>query len=165
MPSFANIQEEIASMLSIPDEELTDEQRAAMDAYLDELGTQEADKVDSFAAFIRAETARNKYYREESQRFANKAKTSESRINFLKSRYLATMQQAGVKKITGNAYTLSIRSTPAVEVEDVDLLDDLYCRVIPERREPDKQIIKEYLRAGGSLPGCRLVQSDSLQIR
>ena len=165
MPSFVDIEEEISSMLSIPDDDLTDEQKTVMDQYLDELGIQEADKIDSFGAFIRAETARNKYYREEAQRFSNKAKTSENRINYLKSRYLAIMGQAGVKKITGKAYTLSVRSTPAVEVEDVDLLDDLYCRVIPERREPDKQIIKEYLRAGGTLPGCRLVQSDSLQIR
>jgi len=165
MAKFSEIETEISNMLSIPDDQLDDEQRKALDQYLDELGIQECEKIDAFASFIRAETARAKYYKEESQRLANKAKTSEGHINYLKHKYLATMQIAGVKKITGNAYTLSIRSTPAVEVEDVDLLDDLYCRVIPERREPDKQIIKEYLRAGGSLPGCRLVQSDSLQIR
>ena len=45
MPTFETIQEEIAGMLSIPDDELTDEQRAAMDAYLDELG-----KLGSFFA-------------------------------------------------------------------------------------------------------------------
>lgn len=37
MPTFNEIQQEIAGMLSIPDEELTPEQREAMDAYMDEL--------------------------------------------------------------------------------------------------------------------------------
>ena len=46
MPTFNEIQQEIAGMLSIPDEELTPEQREAMDAYMDELAKVEADKVD-----------------------------------------------------------------------------------------------------------------------
>lgn len=58
MPSFSEIQEEIQNMLEISDEELNDEQKAAMDAYLDELATQEAAKVDGFAQYIKLETAR-----------------------------------------------------------------------------------------------------------
>ena len=49
MPNFADIQTEIAAMLDIPDEELTDEQRQVMEDYLDELGVAEAAKVDGFA--------------------------------------------------------------------------------------------------------------------
>ena len=165
MPSFQNIEEEISSMLAIPDEDLTDAQRAALDAYLDELGDQEASKIDSFASFIRAETARAKYYREESQRLASKARTAEERIGFLKHKYLCTMQSAGLTKIAGNAYSLSIRHTPSVEVTDVDRLDDLYVRIIPARREPDKKTIGEALKGGVDVPGCRIVMSDSLQIR
>ena len=165
MPSFDQIQTEIQNMLDVPDDQLTDEQRAAMDAYLDELAGQEADKVDSFALFIRAETARAKYFKEEGQRLTNKAKTAEGRINYLKHKYLCTMQQHGLTKIQGNAYSLSIRHTPTVEVTDVDLLDDLYARVIPAKREADKRVILEALKSGVDVPGCRIVQTDSLQIR
>lgn len=49
MPTFNEIQQEIAGMLSIPDEELTPEQREAMDAYIDELAKLEADKVDGLS--------------------------------------------------------------------------------------------------------------------
>ena len=52
MPSFVAIQDEISAMLSVPDEDLTDEQRALMCEYLDELGSQEQDKVDAFAQFV-----------------------------------------------------------------------------------------------------------------
>ena len=38
IPSFDAIQQEIANILDIPDEELTDEQRLAVEDYLNELG-------------------------------------------------------------------------------------------------------------------------------
>lgn len=165
MASLADIETEISSMLSIPDEQLNDEQRAAMDAYLDELAGQEAEKIDSFAAFLRAETARAKYFKEEAQRLSSKAKTAEGRINYLKHQYLCTMQSAGLTKIQGNAYSVSIRQTPSVEVTDVDSLDDMYCRIVPAKREPDKKLIAEALKGGMTIPGCRLTHNDSLQIR
>ena len=165
MPSFENIQTEIAAMLSIPDEELTDEQRKAMDQYLDELAQAESDKIDGFCAFLREETARVKFYREESARLSCKARAAEGRISFLKHKYLSILQEHGIEKVKGNAYSLSIKHTPSVVIEDETDLDDIYCRVIPEKREPDKRTILEALKGGVEIPGCRLVQSDSLQIR
>lgn len=165
MPTMQQIQDEISNMLGIPDEELTAEQRAAMDTYLDELAEQEASKVDSFAAFIREESAHAKFLKDEAARLASKARRAENRIGYLKARYMTIMQQAGVRKIKGNAYALSIRSTPTVQVDDVNALDDFYCRIVPARREPDKRIIMERLKGGGTLPGCRLVESESLRIR
>lgn len=165
MPSFDHIQQEISAMLSVNDEDLTEEQKQAMDAYLDELGHAESEKIDGFAAFIREESYRAKYYAEEAKRLANKAKTAEGRINFLKAKYLDIMRENGVSKIKGNAYTLSVRHIQHVVVDDDAQLDDLYMRVIPEKREPDKRVIGEALKGGVSIPGCRLEQTDSLQIR
>ena len=165
MPSMESLQAEIAAMLDVADDELTEEQRAAMDQYLNELGQAEADKVDAFASFIREESARAKYYREESARLASKARNAEGRIGYLKSKYLAIMQEHGLSKVKGNAYALSIRHTPTAVVDDDSSLDDLYCRIIPAKREPDKRTILEALKGGVEIPGCRLVQSDSLMIR
>lgn len=164
MPSFEAIQTEISAMLDVADE-LTPEQQKEMDKYLDELAGQESDKIDSFAAFIREETARALYYKEEAKRLASKAKTAEERIGFLKNRYLGIMQEHGVSKIKGNAYAISIRHTPRVVIDDEASLDDLYVRIIPAKREPDKRIIGEALKGGVAIPGCRLEMSDSLQIR
>lgn len=151
-------------MLDVADE-LTPEQQKEMDKYLDELAGQESDKIDSFAAFIREETARALYYKEEAKRLASKAKTAEERIGFLKARYLYIMKENGIEKIKGNAYQISIRHTPRVEIENVADLDDLYCRIVPEKREADKKVIAEALKGGVQIPGCRLEQTDSLQIR
>ena len=165
MASFDSIQQEIAAMLDVADEDLTEEQRAAMDAYLNELAQAEADKIDGFCAFLREESARAKFYRDESQRLASKARTAEGRIAYIKDKYLNIMRQNGLNKISGGAYSISIRHTPTVAVDDAGALEDLYCRVIPAKREPDKRVILEALKGGVEIPGCHIVQSDSLQIR
>ncbi|MBQ9407430.1 MAG: siphovirus Gp157 family protein [Desulfovibrio sp.] len=165
MPTFEQIQFEIANMLDVPDEELDEEQRKEMNEYLDMLASQEANKVDGFAAFIKEETARVTFLKDESRRLADKAKIAERRMAFLKSRYLQIMQEHGLQRIKGNIYTLSIRRSQSVEVDNVETLDDFYCRIVPARREADKKIIGEYLKGGGNLDGCRLVESNSLQIR
>lgn len=107
MPSFQNIQEEISSMLSIPDEELTPEQRSAMDAYLDDLGRMEVRKVDAFGRFLRLEQDHIDALKQEAQRLAARAKAAQNRIDGLRNHYVATMQQSGVTKIRGDIYCLS----------------------------------------------------------
>lgn len=165
MPSFDAIQQEIAGMLSVPDEELTDEQRAMMDAYLDELGQQEAAKVDAFGQFLRVQSATAEACKKEAQRLRNKAKTAESRIAWLKAKYLDIMQTNGLRKVQGNAYTLSVRENEAVAVpEDVSALPDLYLRR-KTSVEADKAVIEEALKAGQVIPGCELRKSYSLQVR
>ena len=164
MPSFSDIQDEISSMLSIPDEDLTDEQRAAMDAYLNDLAGAEADKVDAFGQFVRLESAKADACKKEAQRLANKAKTAEGRISYLKHLYLCTMQQNGLKKVQGSAYTLSIREADSVDVTDVAALPDMYLRR-KESVEPDKTVLKEALKGGLEIPGATLVKTSSLQIR
>lgn len=164
MPNFADIQEEIAAMLDIPDEELTDEQRQAMEDYLDELGVTEAAKVDGFAQFIRMETAGIEALKEESKRLAAKARTRENRIAYLKGRYLGVMQEHGLKKISGKVYALSLRASERVAV--TAMVDSLPHEYVHEKvsREPDKLAIRDDLKAGKTIPGCELTTAYSLQI-
>lgn len=165
MPSFDAIQQEIAGMLSVPDEELTDEQQAMMNAYLDELGQQEAAKVDAFGQFLRIQSATAEACKKEAQRLASKAQTAESRIAWLKAKYLNIMQTNGLRKVQGNSYTLSVRESEAVAVpQDVSGLPELYLRR-KETIEADKAVIKEALAAGQEVPGCELRKSYSLQVR
>ena len=164
MTTFSNIQDEISSMLSIPDEDLTDEQRAAMDAYLNDLAGAEASKVDAFGQFVRLESAKADACKKEAQRLANKAKTAEGRISYLKHMYLCTMQTNGLKKVQGSAYTLSIREADSVDVTDINALPDLYLRR-KETVEPDKVVLREALKGGICIPGAALVKTQSLMVR
>ena len=75
------------------------------------------------------------------------------------------MHDNGLKKIQGNAYTISTReSTSVVVPEDLSQLDDLFLRR-KETVEADKTAIREHLERGMSIPGCALKTTISLQIR
>lgn len=162
--TFVQIQEEIASMLSIPDEELTPEQRETMASYLDELASMEVSKVDGFGQFLKIQSSHAAACKEEAKRLAGKAKAAESKLAYLKESYLMAMRQQNLKKVSGNAYTLSVRESEAVAVTAlVENLPPLYRRE-KISLEPEKILIKEALKGGISIPGCELVKSYSLQV-
>ena len=163
MPSFSQIQEEVRSMLDIDESELTDEQKETLCAYLDELGDQEADKVDSFGEFIRLESARAEALKAEAQRLANKARTAANRISFLKSRYLDAMQRNGLQNVRGQVYALSVRATDIVTITNEVMLPK---RFVVEKTTimPDKLAIKDALKKGEAVPGAILDKSYSLRV-
>ena len=101
MPTFADIQEEIAGMLSIPDEDLTPDQRTALDAYLTELAKLEADTADDFGQFIRLHYAQAQACRDEARRLTAKAPATENRIARLKEFYTEAMRRNGLHKVSG----------------------------------------------------------------
>lgn len=161
MPSFSAIENEISNMLDIPDEQLTDEQRAAWDAYMTELGKQEADKIDNFALFVRIESAHAEALRTEAQRLSSRARTAENRIAYLKKCYTDTLKAAGLQCVNGSVYRLSIRSTDVVRITDDAILPAEYVRT-KTTTEPDKVALKSALKEGQAIPGAELEKSYSL---
>ena len=165
MATLSAIQQEIENMLSIPDEMLTDEQRATMDVYLDELGQQEADKVDGFGQFLRLQTARAEAMREEVMRLYNAARCIENRLERLKLYYVGVLRVNNLQRVSGNVYTLSIRKAERVEVPaNVSGLGEAFVRR-KVKVEPDKKAIGDALKAGQEVHGCRIVESYSLQVK
>ena len=165
MPTFKDIQDEIRNILDIPDEELTDEQRAAVEDYLNELGQQEASKVDGFAQFVRLEEARAKAMKEEAKRLTSRAKTAEGRLSYLKARYLDIMSSNGLRKVQGDAYTLSVRESKSVVVpDDLTTLDEIFLHR-KEVVEADKVLIREAIQRGQEVPGCELRSTYSLIVK
>lgn len=164
MPTFAQIQEEIASMLSIPDDEISSEQREAMHTYLDELASMETSKIDGFGQFLKIQSSLADACKEEAKRLAGKAKAAEAKLSYLKESYLMAMRQQNLKKISGNAYTISVRESEVVAITSlVESLPELYRRE-KISLEPEKVLIKEALKGGVTIPGCTLIKSYSLQV-
>ena len=164
LPTFDHIEEELSAMLSISEEELTDEQRMNLEAYLDELGQQEADKIDRFCQFIRIETERAEAIKAESKRLARKAQTAQNRLDYIRARYLTIMQQHGLRKVSGNVYTASVRESQAVAIEDQNAIPAEFWKV-KEERTVDKVMVKNHIKAGQVVPGCSLIPTYSLQTR
>lgn len=163
MPSFSAIEQEISNMLDIPDDQLTEEQKETLDAYLNDLGSQEASKIDNFALFVRLESARAEALRAEAQRLSSRARTAENRIAYLKMRYMQAIEQSGLQGIKGSVYRLSIRGTDVVKITDELVLPAEYVRT-KTTIEPDKTAIKAALKEGVEIPGAELAKSYSLQV-
>lgn len=163
MPSFAEIQFELASVLAVPEEELTEDQKALLPGYIDFLKGQERDKIDAFWAFIKEEEGRADAIKAESKRLASKAATIQNRLSYLRGLYLHVMRSNGLKKVSGNAYTLSVRTAKKVDVFDQNIVPEEFLRIIPESREVDKNAAKAALKEGRDVPGCALIETYSLQ--
>lgn len=164
MATFNEIQLEIADMLAIPDEELTDEQRELLEAYLDDLAAMEQEKIDSFAQFAKLELERAESIEEEGRRLSAKARAIKNRVQYLKSRYLGIMRARGLKKIAGKIYTVSARETDVVCIQDPHAVPPCFWHEKVER-SVDKLAVRDILKQGGEVPGCALESSFSLQIR
>lgn len=167
-PTFAQIQEEIENMLDIPDEELTVEQRRLMDEYLNELAEQEAGKVDNFAGFVKRQAGIAEAVKKEADRLAAKAKAINNKIDSLKRRYVEIMRSHGIKKVSGNVYSIGVRENAKVEVVNLDKLvqdnNPLYVKT-EITYKPDKMAIKEAIKGGVEVPGCVVEKTYSLNIR
>ena len=164
LPTFDHIEEELSAMLSIPEEELTEEQKLDLEQYLDELGQQEADKIDRFCQFVRIETERAEAIKAESKRLARKAQTAQNRLDYIRARYLTIMQQHGLRKVSGKVYTASVRESQAVAIEDQNAIPAEFWKV-KEERTVDKVMVKNHIKAGIEVPGCSLVPTYSLLTR
>ena len=164
LPTFDHIEEELSAMLSIPDEELTEEQKLDLEHYLDELAGQEADKIDRFCQFVRIESERADAIKAESKRLARKAQTAQNRLDYIRARYLTIMQQHGVRKVSGKVYTASVRESQAVAIEDQAVIPAEFWKV-KEERTVDKVMVKNHIKAGQVVPGCSLIPTYSLLTR
>ena len=174
LPSFAAIQEEIQNILDVFDNiendrdeysmELNDAQRVELDIYLEELGTQEAQKVDGFAQFLRMSEAQQQALKAEADRLLKRAKTLENTRNYLKMRYLQVMEQYGLKKVSGQTYTISRRCTKCVQIiSEQDIPEEFCCEKTIVA--PVKQKIMAALKEGKEVPGCQLSETVSLQVK
>lgn len=160
--TLAMIETEIAAMLDVADDELTEDQKLAMDAYLAELGQAESDKVDAFAGFIKMQTARAKAIKEESQRLASRARAIENKLASMKEHYQFILTQHDLKKISGKVYQISLRPSKSVCVDNIDALPEEYRKVTVEARKSE---IKKALESGQVIAGCSIVEKESLSIR
>lgn len=164
LPKLEEIENEIENVLDISEVQLSPEQQATVDEYLDMLGMQEMKKIDAFAGFIREQAARADACRKESQRLAKKARTIESKVEWLKNRYLSIMQIHNLRNLKGEVYKLSIRDSEVVHIcPDAELPEDFIVR--KETIAPDKRALRDVIKSGHKIPGVSLVKVPHLSVR
>lgn len=168
MATFEDIQQEIRNVMdyidTLSDEETTDEQRQSIDAYLAELGTAEADKVDGFGFIIRALNDSAANARDLAAHFIAKAKSREAAADRLKNYYLQSMQRHGLNKVKGDAFSISRSSRCSVRIDNLNDIPSEY--VTTETViTPNKRLISDAIKAGNNIPGARLENREFISIR
>lgn len=102
----------------------------------------------------------------EELRLSNRRKAFEKRAANLKNYLLTNMERAGINKIESPWFVISVRQNPeAVSIESEDLIPKDYFREIPAKFEVDKTLIKQAIKDGHEVPGCRLTRSTRLEIK
>lgn len=168
MPSLHNIQDEIETALTALDDYEGDD-RAAVEAavmpYLEELATQEAEKVDNIARMDRRTENEIAFLKEEEARVRARRQSLERKRESFRDFLRQVMIGHGLKKVVGSTSTLSLRTTKAVDVAaNPQDLPPQYVEMTVTYK-PKRAEIKAALEAGEIIPGCSIVQGQTVQIR
>ena len=157
---------ELAGNYALLAEKLYDmelDEQAVADTLEGEAGALE-DKAESVAAMARNLEAAAAAIKEDERRMANRRQAFERRADRLRTYLSDCLQTAGIKKIEGRRFTISVRkNSPSVDVYDVSLLPQEFFRF--PAPEPDKKVVMDALKAGIDVPGATLKQGVRLDIK
>jgi hypothetical protein len=155
MPSLYEIDQAIMNCCDAETGEIIDPEA------LDTLLMQRDDKLEAVACWIKNLQSDAQAYKAEKDAFAARQRAAEKKLESLK-RYLSDALQG--QKFSTAKCAVSFRKSVTVEVEDVKFVPAEWVRV-QTSVEPDKTAIKEAIKAGHEISGCKLVENLNIQIK
>ena len=102
--------------------------------------------------------------REEIERLEKFKKTKEKKLEFLKKYLVQTMLELKEKKIETDLGSYGIRKSTKVRIVDETLIPKDFIKVKTEKTL-DKIGIANYIKNYGELPGAKIIENYSLQIK
>lgn len=97
----------------------------------------------------------------------DRAARMEKRAESIRQYLLMNMLFSGITKIECPQFVIAVKhNPPAVVIDDEKFIPAEYLtQPEPPAPRPDKMKIRDALKAGEDVPGCRLVQSDRVEIK
>lgn len=121
-----------------------------------------ADKIEATALYLRELDAEAKAAKEEADRMLARVKSMQKRSDYIKSMLLEALHATG--KVKTARVTVSIRTTQAVQINQEQAIPEAFTTK-KITISPNKVLIKETISAGGCVPGCELIERESVSIR
>lgn len=121
-----------------------------------------SDKIEATALYLRELDAEAKAAKEEADRMIARVKSMQKRSDYLKSMLLDALHATG--KVKTGRVTVSIRTTQAVQINQEQAIPEAFTTK-KITISPNKVLIKETISAGGCVPGCELIERESVIIR
>lgn len=120
-------------------------------------------KIENMVKFIKNIESNIIAKKTEEERLYKLRKSEEKKVENIKTYLFEQMNLLNKKKIDTGIFTLNIRkNAPSVEIERLELIPDEYFKI---KKEPDKTLIKNCIKADVFVPGAKLVSKESLQIK
>lgn len=133
--------------------------------YADTLASLEFDteaKLEGYAMLIRNLDAHADAIRNEESRLRAKRVAAENAMERLKDRIKHHLVATGQTKAKAGLFSWSLRTSRAVAVVDESLIPAELFRV---KTEPDKTAIREWIDAGGTVPGAVIEERTSVVLK
>lgn len=123
-----------------------------------------SDKLENTAYLIKELETSEKALKDEAKRLTEKAKVLENRQTRIKELIKTTLESSGQTKIKTDKFSFSISNRKSFNYDGVNMfaLDSQFVRV---KEELDKNKMKEFIKAGGTIDGVFEVETSSLSIR
>ena len=121
-----------------------------------------ADKIEATALYLRELDAEAKAAKDEADRMIARVKSMQKRSDYLKAMLLDALHATG--KVKTARVSVSIRTTLAVQINQEQAIPGAFTTK-KITISPNKVLIKETISAGGCVPGCELIERESVSIR
>lgn len=124
-------------------------------------------KATNIASLVRNLEVTAEAIKDAEAQMAKRRKAIENRIQAIKDYTLKVMVANNIEKIETPFFKVSVaKNPPSVDVFDpAQIPAHFMLQPEPPPPAPDKMAIKESLKLGEDVPGCRLTQSLSLRIK
>lgn len=122
------------------------------------------DKVNSYCQIIRELDGDNTAIKAEIERLKKRIEHNTTSIDRMKQALDGFMTASGKAKEKTPFFTVSYRHSQSVDILNEADIPQAYIKVKTETA-PDKVAIKAAFKAGETVPGCRLKDTASIQIR
>lgn len=133
---------------------------------LDALRMERETKIENVACWVKNLSAEADAIREEENRLVKRRKAAETKAANLKAWLLAAMtrEDGTTDKLKTGRVMVSVKRNPPSTVVDDALLPSTY-KVAKITYQPNKELIKRELLAGGEVPGAHLEYGRSVIIK
>ena len=133
---------------------------------LDALRMEREEKLENVACWVKNLSAEADAIREEEDRLIKRRKAAETKAANLKSWLLAAMtrEDGTTDKLKTGRVMVSVKRNPPSTLVDDALLPSTY-KVAKITYQPNKELIKRELLAGGEVPGAHLEYGRSVIIK
>lgn len=121
------------------------------------------DKADNYAVIIADLNAQEAKLKTEIDRLTKRRQTLRNNADRMKQSLQQAMETVGKEKMNTDYYSYTIqKNPPKLVLDDEEIVPEDY---FVTKRELDKALLKDALKAGQEVRGAHLEQTESLRIR